>query len=76
MVLPFDIVLTLLAAAVCVPVAMFCLEVLLALLPTHRKELAGLPSSARVAVLIPTHNEQPVIGATSLSNSRSIWPFC
>jgi cellulose synthase/poly-beta-1,6-N-acetylglucosamine synthase-like glycosyltransferase len=46
------------------PVAMFCLEVLLALLPQRRVDHAAPAAGARVAVLIPAHNEEAVIGAT------------
>jgi len=60
----WEMLLTLLAAAVCLPVAMFCLEVALSLLPRRRNEHAALPSDASVAVLIPAHNEQAVIEAT------------
>jgi cellulose synthase/poly-beta-1,6-N-acetylglucosamine synthase-like glycosyltransferase len=53
-----------LSGVLCVPVAMFCLEVLLALVPRRRTECAALPAGCRLAVLIPAHDEQAVIGAT------------
>jgi cellulose synthase/poly-beta-1,6-N-acetylglucosamine synthase-like glycosyltransferase len=59
-----DAILTLLAAALCIPVGMFCLEVLLSLLPRRKTNIAPLPNGARVAVLIPAHDEAAVIGAT------------
>jgi cellulose synthase/poly-beta-1,6-N-acetylglucosamine synthase-like glycosyltransferase len=52
------------AAAVSIPVAMFCLEVLLSLWPHRRTAADELPTDARLAVLIPAHNEQAVIAAT------------
>jgi cellulose synthase/poly-beta-1,6-N-acetylglucosamine synthase-like glycosyltransferase len=59
-----DILVTTLALALCAPVALFCLEVLLSLLPRRATKLAALPVDARVAVLIPAHNEQAVLAAT------------
>src|SRR4051812_22881950 len=53
-----------LSLALCVPVAMFCLEVLLSLAPARRREPAGWQANKRLAVLIPAHNEQAVISAT------------
>src|SRR4051794_33713531 len=59
-----DSLLTLAAIALCVPAAMFCLEVLLSLWPRQKRAPFALPAGPRVAVLIPAHNEQAVIGAT------------
>jgi cellulose synthase/poly-beta-1,6-N-acetylglucosamine synthase-like glycosyltransferase len=59
-----EIFLLMVAASLCVPVAMFCLEVLLALMPRRQSELPQWQAGARLAVLIPAHNEQSVIGAT------------
>jgi cellulose synthase/poly-beta-1,6-N-acetylglucosamine synthase-like glycosyltransferase len=59
-----DVVLIAVACALCVPVATFCLEVVQALLPTRRTGLPILSPDARVAVLIPAHDEATVIGAT------------
>jgi cellulose synthase/poly-beta-1,6-N-acetylglucosamine synthase-like glycosyltransferase len=56
--------LMILSAALCVPVGMFCLEVLLALWPRRRTSYAALGDDGRVAVLIPAHNEEAVIRAT------------
>src|SRR5882724_9015554 len=67
MIIILDLILTFVACAMCVPVAMFCLEVLLALWPRRRTEVPALAASARVAVLIPAHDEQAVIGATLLT---------
>src|SRR5438874_4517980 len=59
-----NVVLIIAALALGVPVGMFCLEVLVALLPRRRAELPVLSENARVAVLIPAHDEAAVIGAT------------
>ncbi|HMC10455.1 MAG TPA: glycosyltransferase family 2 protein [Pirellulaceae bacterium] len=67
MIIILDLILMFVACAMCVPVAMFCLEVLLALWPRRRTEVPALAASARVAVLIPAHDEQAVIGATLLT---------
>jgi cellulose synthase/poly-beta-1,6-N-acetylglucosamine synthase-like glycosyltransferase len=56
--------LTIAAAILCVPAAMFSLEVLLAILPRRKSPAHVSTAGARVAVLIPAHNEQAVIGAT------------
>jgi cellulose synthase/poly-beta-1,6-N-acetylglucosamine synthase-like glycosyltransferase len=59
-----EIILTCIAAALCIPVAMFCIEVLLSLIPWRQRAFAELPPNSRVAILIPAHNEQAVIEAT------------
>src|SRR6184192_3280942 len=59
-----NLLLTIAAFGFCIPAAMFCFEVLLALLPRRRPESSALLASARVAVLIPAHDEAMVIGAT------------
>ncbi len=64
MIMALDISLIVVAAALCLPVAMFCLEVLLSLLPRRCSGLKTLPPDARVAVLVPAHDEEVVIGAT------------
>jgi cellulose synthase/poly-beta-1,6-N-acetylglucosamine synthase-like glycosyltransferase len=64
MMIMIDVLLLCLVALLCVPVGMFALEVLLSLWPRRRTELAELPGGAKLAVLIPAHNEQAVIGAT------------
>lgn len=58
--------LSLLAALVLVPIGMFCLEVLVSLIPTRRKSFSerDCANSPELAVLIPAHNEQLVLGAT------------
>jgi hypothetical protein len=56
--------LTTVAIVLCIPVGMFCLEVLLSLWPRRRGQFAELPAGARLAVLIPAHNEQAVIADT------------
>jgi cellulose synthase/poly-beta-1,6-N-acetylglucosamine synthase-like glycosyltransferase len=43
---------------------MFCLEVFLSLIPKRKMAPSLLPADARVAVLIPAHNEESVIGPT------------
>ena len=57
------------AVALSVPVAMFCLEVLLSLWPRRRTVPHPLPADSRLAVLIPAHNEESVIAATAA------WPL-
>jgi len=59
-----DLFLSLLSTLIAVPAAMFSLEVLLSLWPRRKEGSFALPTGARVAVLIPAHNEQAVIGAT------------
>jgi cellulose synthase/poly-beta-1,6-N-acetylglucosamine synthase-like glycosyltransferase len=59
-----DIAMVVVSVAISVPVAMFCLEVLCALLRRSRLTLPLLGSDAQVAVLIPAHNEAAVIGPT------------
>jgi cellulose synthase/poly-beta-1,6-N-acetylglucosamine synthase-like glycosyltransferase len=59
-----NVVLIVGAVALCVPVGMFCLEVLIALFPGGRATPPVLPENASVAVLIPAHDEAAVIGAT------------
>jgi len=63
MLLLVNIVLILLSAALALPVAMFCLEVGLALLPRRTAEPPALGRGTRLAVLIPAHDEAAVIGA-------------
>src|SRR5438309_700635 len=58
-----NLILTIAAIGLCIPVAMFCLEVLLALL-RRQAQSSVLPPDAYVAVLIPAHDEAAVIGAT------------
>lgn len=60
----FELVATFAAVLLCVPVAVFCLEVLLSLAPWRGRVGGELPAGARLAVLIPAHNEEAVIGAT------------
>jgi cellulose synthase/poly-beta-1,6-N-acetylglucosamine synthase-like glycosyltransferase len=59
-----EILATFVAAMLCVPAGVFCLEVLLSLFPRRRSSALELPDGAQVVVLIPAHNEQAVIGAT------------
>jgi cellulose synthase/poly-beta-1,6-N-acetylglucosamine synthase-like glycosyltransferase len=58
------LLLTFLACALCLPVALFAAEVLLSLWPSRTAVTDELPATARVAVLIPAHNEQAVLAAT------------
>jgi len=62
--LVLDIILLTVVALALVPVAMFCLEVLVSLFPSRSKTTYALPPGARVAVLIPAHNEEAVIEQT------------
>jgi cellulose synthase/poly-beta-1,6-N-acetylglucosamine synthase-like glycosyltransferase len=64
MIFVLNIAMTLVAVALCIPVAVFCIEVLLSLLPRRNSSLRTLPPDAKVAVLIPAHDEEAVIGAT------------
>jgi len=60
----FDIVLITASVAISVPVAMFCLEVVCALIRPRSLGLPPLRRDAGIAVLIPAHNEAAVIAAT------------
>jgi cellulose synthase/poly-beta-1,6-N-acetylglucosamine synthase-like glycosyltransferase len=64
MIFALDLALTIIAVAFCIPVGMFCLEVIVALLPWRRMPTSVLPAGSRVAVLIPAYDEATVIGAT------------
>lgn len=60
-----NIVLIFAAVIVAIPAAMFCLEVLLAIITRPRNILSGdMAATPRFAVLIPAHNEQAVIKRT------------
>ena len=65
-----DILLLVAAGLLLVPVAVVCVECLAALLPRRRARPADGGPRPRVAVLIPAHDEEPVIGRTL----RSIVP--
>src|SRR5438105_2613581 len=58
------LVLTVMAEGTSIPVAIFCLEIVLAMLPRRRITAPPFAPNDRVAVLIPAHNEAAVIGAT------------
>src|SRR5262249_10552276 len=62
--LALNIILLLVAIALCVPVGIFCLEVLLAALPRKPFNVPPLLETARLTVLIPAHNEEAVVSAT------------
>src|SRR5688572_14528989 len=64
MITVLNILLFFATAILCVPALVFCREVLLALLPRRSDAPRELPANARLAVLIPAHNEQAVISAT------------
>ncbi len=64
MIFLLDVLLIAVALALCVPVAIFCLEVFLAVVSRRQDTLPVLPPNARVAVLIPAHDEAQVIEAT------------
>lgn len=59
-----NIVLSLSAAAMLIPVAVLCLECLAALLPDRDKKRTLKSHRPRVAVLVPAHNEEGVVGGT------------
>jgi cellulose synthase/poly-beta-1,6-N-acetylglucosamine synthase-like glycosyltransferase len=59
-----DLLLLAISLALCLPAALFCLEVLLALAPRRREDVSPLPAGAKIAVLVPAHNEQAVLAAT------------
>lgn len=59
-----NLILLLVAAAVCLPIGMFCLEVFLSLLPQRKREEESPHDSGAVAVLVPAHNEGLVLGRT------------
>jgi cellulose synthase/poly-beta-1,6-N-acetylglucosamine synthase-like glycosyltransferase len=69
-----EVVLLIVSAVLCVPVTLFCIEVSLALFPRRGRDVASLAADARVAVLIPAHNEQAVIEATLNTLLQSV-PF-
>jgi len=55
------------AALLCVPVAVLCIECVAALLPVRRRQAAAPSANARrprLAVLVPAHNESTVIRPT------------
>ncbi|MFN0018112.1 MAG: glycosyltransferase family 2 protein [Pirellulaceae bacterium] len=52
------------AAAICFPIWMFCLEVLLSFLPHRRHTVAITGEQGPLAVLIPAHNEALVLAGT------------
>jgi cellulose synthase/poly-beta-1,6-N-acetylglucosamine synthase-like glycosyltransferase len=64
MMFAINALLLLVTIGLCVPVATFCVEVLLSLWPAKRRAVPELPDGANIAVLIPAHNEQAVIAAT------------
>jgi len=64
MVFALDFALTVIALVFCIPVGMFCLELVFAMLPRRGVRMPALPVDSRVAVLIPAHDEAAVIGAT------------
>lgn len=71
-----NVVLLLLSIPLSLLVGMFCLEVLLSLWPRRTQSLAELPAHAKLAVLIPAHNEQAVIGVTLRTLLPTIPPGC
>ena len=74
MLLP-NIVLIIIAALVAIPAAMFCLEVLLAVINRPRAILpAPTGTTPKFAVLIPAHNEQAVIEKTLQTLLQTIPP--
>ncbi|MBW3540795.1 MAG: glycosyltransferase [Planctomycetes bacterium] len=59
-----DLLLTILAALVLVPIAVFCVECLAAVLPWRSRRIVQSDLRLRTVVLIPAHNEERVIGQT------------
>src|SRR5262245_12856389 len=59
-----NITLILLSTLLCIPIGMFCLEVALSLFPRKRPSLTGASDIPPIAVLIPAHNEELVLGRT------------
>ena len=72
----FDVLLLCLLAPLCLLVGVFSMEVLLSLWPRRRRDLAKLPAEAKLAVLIPAHNEQAVIAATLRTLLPTVPPGC
>lgn len=64
MLLAANIMLFALAVALLVPIAMFSLECLSALLPARHSQQPPGAERPSVAILMPAHNEEPVIEAT------------
>jgi cellulose synthase/poly-beta-1,6-N-acetylglucosamine synthase-like glycosyltransferase len=64
MTLFLDLLLTLAALTLSVPIGLFCLEVALSLVPRRRILTDQQHGSPRIAVLIPAHNESAVIART------------
>lgn len=67
MALVADILLLVLATGLLVPVLLFSVECLAALLPARRQQCRKQPPRPSIIVLIPAHNEEPVIESTILS---------
>ncbi len=61
--------------AILVPLLVFSVECLLALLPPRRMDWTALPPCPRLAVLIPAHDEAPGIAATLLSVGLQLRPL-
>ena len=59
-----NLILLIAAAAVCLPIGMFCLEVFLSLFPRRRQASTSCHACDTLAVLIPAHNEALVLGRT------------
>jgi cellulose synthase/poly-beta-1,6-N-acetylglucosamine synthase-like glycosyltransferase len=59
-----DLLLTLAALSLSVPIGMFCLEVALSLVPRRKRPRRDVRESSHVAVLIPAHDEAAVIART------------
>lgn len=69
----FSIILTALACALCVPVAVFCIEIAAALAARPR---VGLSTGVRgpCAVLVPAHDEALLVGATIAALREQLRP--
>jgi cellulose synthase/poly-beta-1,6-N-acetylglucosamine synthase-like glycosyltransferase len=68
-----NLILLFIAAAVCLPIGMFCLEVFLSLFPRRQAKLNS-GEGETLAVLIPAHNEALVLGRTLQTLMPSLPP--
>jgi hypothetical protein len=69
-----SVLLLLMVIALAVPVEMFCLEVVLSLLPKRRRGRALPAEQPTVAVLIPAHSEEAVLEGTLRTLMKAISP--
>lgn len=67
-----DIVLLILTVLVAIPVVIFTLEVLLALLPQQKMAISDSVARPTIAVLVPAHNESGTIENTLINISQQL----